>query len=121
MPDRPSAPDLASRRCQPCEAGATPLAPDAVAALVAALPAWRLSGDGTRIRRDLEFSDFRAAVKFVNNVAALAEREGHHPEFHVERYRRVWIELTTFAIGTLSENDFIVAAKIDVIAPPAAS
>ena len=45
MPDRPSAPDLASRRCQPCEAGATPLAPDAVAALVAALPAWRLSGE----------------------------------------------------------------------------
>lgn len=121
MSDRPSAPDLASRRCQPCEGGVAPLAADAVAPLIAALPAWRLSRDGTHIRRDLDFPDFRSAVKFVNNVAALAEREGHHPDLHIERYRRVWIELTTHAIGGLSDNDFIVAAKIDVIAPPAAA
>lgn len=120
MPDNPvpSSSDLASRRCRPCEGGVSPLSDTEITPLVAALPAWRLTHDGKRIRRDLAFPDFRVAVKFVNNVAALAEREGHHPDLHVEGYRRVWIELTTHAIGGLSENDFVLAAKIDQIAPP---
>lgn len=118
MADIPSAVDLASRRCRPCEGGVDPLTADAVASLLAALPAWRLSHDGTHIRRDLAFPDFRAAVKFVNNVAAVAEREGHHPDLHIERYRHAWVGITTHAIGGLSENDFILAAKIDSIAPP---
>jgi len=48
-------------------------------------------------------------------VAELAEQEGHHPDLHLERYRNVWIELWTHAIGGLSENDFILAAKIDLV------
>lgn len=122
MPDDPTPPaeDLASRRCRPCEGGVAPLAPREVAPLLASLPAWRLAHDGTHIGRDLVFPDFRAAVKFVNNVAALAEREGHHPDLHLERYRHVRVEITTHAIGGLSENDMILAAKIDQMAPPAA-
>jgi 4a-hydroxytetrahydrobiopterin dehydratase len=85
---------------------------------VAALPGWRLTHDATRIRRDLTFRDFRNAIRFLNNVAALAEREGHHPDLHLERYRTAWVEIFTHAVGGLSENDFILAAKIDALLPP---
>ena len=117
---RPSVADLTARRCTPCEGGVAVLTAAEVAPLVAVLPAWKVSTDGTRIGRQLSFPDFRAAVRFVNNVAALAEREGHHPDLHIEGYRHVRIEITTHAIGGLSENDFVLAAKIDQIAPPAA-
>ena len=85
---------------------------------LAALPAWRLTHDGERIRRDFTLPDFRGAVKLLNTIAALAEREQHHPDLHLEGYRKAWVELHTHAIGGLSENDFIVAAKIDAVAPP---
>jgi 4a-hydroxytetrahydrobiopterin dehydratase len=84
---------------------------------LAALSGWRLTHDATRIRRDWKCKDFRGAIKLLNNVAALAEREQHHPDLHLEGYRNAWIELFTHAIGGLSENDFILAAKIDAIAP----
>jgi len=87
-------------------------------AQIAHLPGWRLTHDATRIRRDWKLPDFRAAIKFVNNVAALAERERHHPDVHIEGYNRVWLEVFTHAIGGLSENDFILAAKINAISPP---
>lgn len=85
---------------------------------LAALPEWRLNGDGTRIRRDWNLTTFREGIRLLNNVGALAEREQHHPDLHLVSYRQVWIELTTHAIGGLSINDFILAAKIDSIAPP---
>ena len=56
-----------------------------------------------------------AGVEFFNKVAALAEEEGHHPDLHLEGYRQVAVELWTHAIGGLSENDFILAAKINQI------
>ncbi|MFG0336214.1 MAG: 4a-hydroxytetrahydrobiopterin dehydratase, partial [Maioricimonas sp. JB049] len=57
--------------------------------------------------------DFKAAVEFANRVADVAEQEQHHPDLHLTDYRNVTIELTTHAINGLSENDFIVAAKVD--------
>jgi 4a-hydroxytetrahydrobiopterin dehydratase len=57
--------------------------------------------------------DFMTAIAFFGRVAAIAESEGHHPDLHLQEYRNVWIELWTHAIGGLSENDFILAAKID--------
>jgi 4a-hydroxytetrahydrobiopterin dehydratase len=57
--------------------------------------------------------DFAAGIRFFDAVARLAEEEGHHPDLRLEGYRHVWIELSTHAIGGLSENDFIMAAKID--------
>lgn len=87
------------------------------AAQIAHLPAWQLTHDGTRIRRDFRLKNFREAVKLLNNVAALAEREQHHPDIHIEEYRRAWIEIFTHAIGGLSANDFVLAAKIDALAP----
>ncbi len=120
MTEPPSASDLTTKACVPCEGGVPPLAPDAVDALLVAVPQWRLTHDATRIRRDWKLNNFREGIRLLNNVGALAEREQHHPDLHLEGYRRVWIELTTHAIGGLSENDFIVAAKIDAIAPPPA-
>ena len=112
--------ELVAKACVPCEGGVPKYSAEAAAAQVALLPEWRLTHDATRIRRDFSFRDFRGAIRFLNNVGALAEREGHHPDLHLERYRTAWVEIFTHAIGGLSENDFILAAKIDALVPPAA-
>ena len=117
MPSCHSSSDLAAKKCVPCEGGVPKYSGPEAEAQLATLSAWRLTHDGTRIRRDMTFKNFRECIKLINNVAALAEREQHHPDLHLEGYRHVWIELFTHAIGGLSENDFILAAKIDAIAP----
>jgi 4a-hydroxytetrahydrobiopterin dehydratase len=109
--------DLAAGKCVPCEGGVPKLTPAEAEAQVAALPLWRLTHDASRIRRDFKLPDFRSAIRLFNNVAALAEKEQHHPDLHLEGYRRAWIEIHTHAVGGLSENDFILAAKIDAVAP----
>lgn len=76
---------------------------------------WTLVHDGQRIRRTWTVRNFMAGIEFFSKVAALAEEEGHHPDLHLEGYRQVSIELWTHAIGGLSENDFILAAKINQI------
>ena len=70
---------------------------------------------GGRIRREWRAKNFWPGIDFFNKVAALAEDEGHHPDLHLVGYRDVAIEIWTHAIGGLSENDFILAAKIDAI------
>jgi 4a-hydroxytetrahydrobiopterin dehydratase len=72
-----------------------------------------LTHDGQRIRKDWTVKNFMAGMKFFNQVAEIAEADGHHPDVHLWGYRNAWIELWTHAIGGLSENDFILAAKID--------
>lgn len=109
--------ELTGKRCVPCEGGVPKYTTAEAEQQLAALSGWRLTHDATRIRRDWTCKDFRGAIKLLNNVAALAEREQHHPDLHLEGYRTAWIELYTHAIGGLSENDFILAAKIDAIAP----
>jgi 4a-hydroxytetrahydrobiopterin dehydratase len=104
---------LTKKRCVPCE-GCVPKysLPDATAQL-AKLTGWRLTHDGQRIRKDWAVKNFMAGIEFFNRVAKIAEEDNHHPDLHLEGYRKVWIELWTHAIGGLSENDFILAAKID--------
>lgn len=109
--------ELTAKKCVPCEGGVPKYAPVEAEAQLAAVPGWQLTHDGTRIRRDWKLKNFRDGIKLLNNVGALAEREQHHPDLHLEGYRHVWIEIFTHAIGGLSENDFILAAKIDQIAP----
>lgn len=104
---------LAAGRCRACEGGIERIASDQAVEQVQAIPGWRLTYNGTRIRRDWEAKDFMAGIDFLGKVAKLAQAEGHHPDLHLENYRHVWIELSTHAIGGLSENDFILAAKID--------
>lgn len=83
-----------------------------VTSLLKRITGWSL--DGKRITKEFSFKNFVQAMKFVNNVAALAEDEGHHPDIHIH-YNRVRLDIWTHAIGGLSENDFILAAKIDVL------
>lgn len=102
-----------SKKCRACEGGVDKLTKDAVQEQLAALSGWRLTHDAERIRKDWEVKDFAVGMSFLDQVAELAEQEGHHPDVHLESYRNVWIEIWTHAIGGLSENDFILAAKIE--------
>jgi 4a-hydroxytetrahydrobiopterin dehydratase len=102
--------DLTRKKCVPCEGGIPRVEGAALDALLASVPGWRLSGD--RIHRHIRFADFRSAIAFVVAMAELAESEGHHPDFSVH-YATVDVEVWTHAAGGLTENDFILAAKID--------
>jgi 4a-hydroxytetrahydrobiopterin dehydratase len=101
---------LESKRCVPCEGGVPKLGPIEIASLLPEVPGWREEGD--RIHRTFQFPDFVRAMAFLNRVATIAEAEGHHPDFCVH-YSKVEMTIWTHAIGGLSENDFILAAKID--------
>lgn len=114
--------DLLNKKCVPCEGGVPPLAPQEVLKFMEQVPGWNLSeeqnpnlqkvGMGAKISKEYKFKDFIGAINFVNHVAEIAEIEGHHPDIHIN-YNKVLLELSTHAIGGLSENDFILAAKID--------
>ena len=107
--------DLIRKRCVPCEGGIDPLDRAAVTRLLPQIPGWAVTPDGTAIRREWTARNFAGAAQFFQEVASLAEDEGHHPDFHLTGYRQVAIDLTTHAVGGLTENDFILAAKIDAI------
>ena len=104
---------LTAKKCVPCEGGVPKYSLAEAQRQLTKLPSWRLTHDGERIRRDWVVKNFMAGLKFFERVAQVAEEDGHHPDLHLEGYRNVWIELYTHAIGGLSENDFILAAKID--------
>ena len=106
---------LVEKKCLPCEGGVKPYTPDEAASQLKKLPGWRLTHDGQRIRKDWKVKDFMAGLNFFNRCAELAESDGHHPDLHIEGYRNVSVELRTHAIGGLSENDFICAAKLDAL------
>jgi 4a-hydroxytetrahydrobiopterin dehydratase len=108
-----SAEQLRAKKCVPCEGGVPKLTPDEAAAQLAKLQGWTITPDGERIRKEWVVKNFMAAMSFFGQVAEIAETEGHHPDLHLVGYRNVAIEIWTHAIGGLSENDFILAAKID--------
>jgi 4a-hydroxytetrahydrobiopterin dehydratase len=105
--------ELAQKKCKPCEGGVEAASEEEAARQVERLPGWILSSDGKMIRKEWIVKDFDAALRFFNDVAQVANAEDHHPDLHLTGYRNVAIELSTHAIGGLSENDFILAAKID--------
>jgi 4a-hydroxytetrahydrobiopterin dehydratase len=107
--------DLTQKRCRPCEKGAPPLSSDLVQTYLKALSGWVLSQDGKRISREYLMKDFLSAIRFMNRIAEAAEAEDHHPDLHLTGYRKLRVELTTHALGGLSENDFILAAKIEAL------
>ncbi|WP_435017513.1 4a-hydroxytetrahydrobiopterin dehydratase [Tundrisphaera sp. TA3] len=111
----PTVAELTRKKCVPCEGGVPPLSEAEVDALLANLPGWSKADGGKAIRRLWTVKNFMAGITFFDEVAKLAEAEGHHPDLHLTGYREVAIEISTHAIGGLSENDFILAAKIDAI------
>ena len=108
---------LATRTCKPCEGGVAPLPASAARTLLADLKGWELASDATRIRKTVKAKDFLGAVDLIRRIAPIAEAEDHHPDLHLTNYKKLTIELSTHAIGGLSENDFILAAKIDQLTP----
>lgn len=106
--------NLLEKKCVACDGGVKPLDRQTIGQYLDEIPQWTLSADGLKIFRRYEFADFVKAVVFVQAIADVAEAEGHHPDIHIS-YNKVLLELFTHAIGGLSENDFIVAAKIDQI------
>lgn len=111
----PLACDLSKKKCVPCEGGVQPLSPAAVAQYLTGLPEWKLTSSGLGIERTWKCKDFLAALDFCNKIAVIAEAEDHHPDLHLTGYRMLRIEMSTHAIKGLSENDFILAAKIDEV------
>jgi 4a-hydroxytetrahydrobiopterin dehydratase len=107
--------DLAARRCKPCEGGVPPLSAEQAAALLAQLSsAWVLTDNAHAIRREFTFRDFYRTMSFVNALAHLANIEDHHPDLEVG-YNYCRVTFTTHAVRGLSENDFVCAAKVDLI------
>lgn len=104
---------LTKKKCAPCEGGVDPYTPEQATDQLKELPGWRITREGQRIRKDWVVKNFMAGIDFFNRCAEVAESDGHHPDLHIEGYRNVSVELWTHAIGGLSENDFILAAKID--------
>jgi 4a-hydroxytetrahydrobiopterin dehydratase len=104
---------LAEKHCVPCEGGVKLLTPEKANGLLTSVPHWKITAEGNRLRRDWRVRDFMAAIAFFERVAEIAEHEDHHPDLHLVGYRNVHIEIWTHAVGGLTENDFILAAKID--------
>ena|SRR5581483_7263078 len=104
--------ELSKKKCIPCEGGVDPLTKEEAEKLMPELNDWSLIDEAHLLAKGFKFKDFKETMLFVNKVAAIAEEEGHHPDMTVS-YNTVTVELMTHAIGGLSENDFIVAAKID--------
>jgi 4a-hydroxytetrahydrobiopterin dehydratase len=105
--------ELEKRRCKPCEGGVPPLTEDEIMEYISVVRGW-IVRENKKITKEFNFVNFKHTMTFVNEIARLAEEEGHHPVMHVS-YGSVKIELWTHAIDGLSENDFILAAKIDRI------
>jgi 4a-hydroxytetrahydrobiopterin dehydratase len=107
---------LAERHCEVCTPDTPTLSRDQAQALLGQVPGWELTDikGKAHLTKTLRFKGFMPGVQLVNKIAAIAEEEGHHPDVHLS-YGSLRIELTTHAAGGLTDNDFILAAKIDAI------
>jgi 4a-hydroxytetrahydrobiopterin dehydratase len=110
-----SSQQLLQKRCSPCDGEISPITPQQRDEYLQFLPNWKLTADGQRLRREWRVQDFVTALDFFQRIGQIAEHEDHHPDLHLVGYRNVAIEIWTHAINGLSENDFILAAKIDTL------
>ena len=106
--------DLAQKKCVACEGDAVPMTTMEAETMLTHGKDWSLAPDAKKIAKQFKFKNFKAAMEFANKISDIAEAEGHHPDLSIG-WGRVGVELSTHAIGGLSENDFILAAKIDKI------
>ena len=108
-----TASELVAKKCLPCEGGVDPMTAEQSKSQLEALPKWELSECGKWIYRKWNMKNFIQAMSLMNAVSEIAEVDQHHPDLHLTDYRKLKIKMTTHAINGLSENDFILAAKID--------
>jgi 4a-hydroxytetrahydrobiopterin dehydratase len=101
---------LTEQKCEPCRGDMPPLSPNEAKVMLSEIPGWTLKDKS--IEREFVFRDFKESIAFVNSIAEVAEQQNHHPDIHIY-YNQVNIVLSTHKIGGLSQNDFILASKID--------
>lgn len=104
--------DISKKKCVPCEGGTNPLTKKQIDLLLPNTKNWQVI-DG-KLTRTFKFKDFEHAGKWLDKIRVLAEKEGHHPDIHWS-WNKITLELATHSIKGLSENDFIMAAKINSI------
>ena len=109
----PTISDLQQKHCKPCEGGVSPLDAVIVSRLLRDLKGWELAG--IEIAKTYQFKNYYETMAFVNAIAWISHQENHHPDLEVG-FKKCRVRYTTHAIGGLSENDFICAARIDAIA-----
>ncbi|XP_052181377.1 pterin-4-alpha-carbinolamine dehydratase 2, mitochondrial isoform X2 [Diospyros lotus] len=108
--------DLTVKKCVPCNMeDLRPMTEQAAKQLIRKVPEWDLVNEGGKLRlsRSWKVKTFLKGLDFFQAIGNLAEAEGHHPDFHLVRWNNVKIEIWTHSVGGLTENDFILAAKID--------
>ncbi len=103
------------KKCKPCEGGVAPLTEQQARDYLKGLSGWELDPQAGAIRKLFVMKDFLAAIRFINRISEAAEADDHHPDLHLTGYRKLLIELSTHAIKGLSENDFILASKIELL------
>jgi 4a-hydroxytetrahydrobiopterin dehydratase len=103
--------DLTSKRCSQCKPGTAPLTEEERAVLGQAVPEWRVI-EGTKLQREYKFKSYMDGVTWVQSAGSISDQEDHHPDIHIF-YRRVVLDLWTHTVNGLSENDYILAAKLD--------
>jgi len=104
--------DLAKKKCKPCEGGTAPYSAQAAKELLRSLKGWIIE-DG-KLAKVYPFPNYHQTMAFVNALAWISHREDHHPDLAVG-FNKCRVEYSTHAIGGLSENDFICAAKCDAL------
>ena len=108
--------ELASKSCVPCRGGVPPLQGEELAALAKQVDGWNAVQEH-HITKAFTFPDFQKALEFVNQIGAVAEQQGHHPDIYLA-WGKVEIKIWTHKIDGLTESDFILAAKIDQLPRP---
>ncbi len=109
--------ELAQKTCVPCRGGIPPLTIAAAEQYLADTPGWSLEDSGAKIKRTFQFRDFAGALAFVEQVAAVAEAEGHHPDLAFG-WGYCTVIFYTHKIKGLHENDFVMAAKVNTLLRP---
>jgi 4a-hydroxytetrahydrobiopterin dehydratase len=107
--------DLKKKRCVPCESGSVPMSRQEFAKYLDQVKDWTVIDEDTKLMREFTFKDFKTALDFVNLAGEIAEDEGHHPNIYLHSWNKVKVTVYTHSIKGLSENDFILAAKINAI------
>jgi 4a-hydroxytetrahydrobiopterin dehydratase len=105
--------ELAKKRCVVCNADTPPIAPDDAQRLLMQVPGWSLQDGGKSIHMERRFANFMAVLEFLNKLAPIVEEEDHHPDIRIFSYRWLALDYSTHAIGGLTENDFIMAARVN--------
>lgn len=105
---------LKNQRCRPCRGETAPLGEAAARELLARVPQWSMEKGAAAIARTFTFKNYLRTMAFANAVAYIAQQEDHHPQMTLT-YRTCEVRWTTHAVGGLSENDFICAAKVDAL------